>query len=119
MNAKYANVVRTNEVIDYIDTLSEELFDLPSGKPTVFKALSAGLNPGKTRPKQRRVYSGWKAENSAPKRLDRTFVGPGSAEKYQGFPIFRLRIPQRSKLSNIYPCTKGLVTDETADFAAD
>jgi maleamate amidohydrolase len=34
MNAKYANVVPTDEVIDYIDTLPEELFDLPSGKPT-------------------------------------------------------------------------------------
>ena len=36
MNAKYANVVPTDEVIDYIDTLPEELFDLPSGKPTGF-----------------------------------------------------------------------------------
>jgi hypothetical protein len=29
-------VVPTDEVIDYIDTLPEELFDLPSGKPTGF-----------------------------------------------------------------------------------
>jgi isochorismate hydrolase len=36
MNAKYANVMPTDEVINYIKTLPEELFDLPSGTPSDF-----------------------------------------------------------------------------------
>jgi maleamate amidohydrolase len=36
MNAKYANVVPTDEVINYIKTLPEELFNLPSGTPSAF-----------------------------------------------------------------------------------
>lgn len=36
MNAKYANVMPTDEVINYIKTLPEELFNLPSGTPSAF-----------------------------------------------------------------------------------
>ncbi len=32
MNAKYADVVKTDEVLDYMDSLSDDLFELPSGK---------------------------------------------------------------------------------------
>jgi hypothetical protein len=31
MNAKYADVVKTDEVIEYFDTLPAGLFDLPKG----------------------------------------------------------------------------------------
>jgi hypothetical protein len=33
MNAKYADVMKTAEVLDFIDTLPEDLFDLPKGAP--------------------------------------------------------------------------------------
>jgi len=33
MNAKYADVISTAEVIKYIDALPERLFELPSGVP--------------------------------------------------------------------------------------
>ena len=31
MNAKYADVVKTSEVLSFLDTLPEGLFDLPKG----------------------------------------------------------------------------------------
>ena len=33
LNAKYADVVKTNEVLNYFDTLPKGLFDLPKGAP--------------------------------------------------------------------------------------
>ena len=33
MNAKYADVVATDEVVNYIDGLPDGLFDLPAGTP--------------------------------------------------------------------------------------
>ena len=33
MNAKYADVVKTAEIISFFDTLADDLFDLPSGQP--------------------------------------------------------------------------------------
>jgi isochorismate hydrolase len=39
MNAKYADVLKTAEVLDFIDTLPEDLFDLPKGSaPKMAKA---------------------------------------------------------------------------------
>jgi isochorismate hydrolase len=39
MNAKYADVMKTAEVLDFIDTLPEDLFDLPKGAaPKMSKA---------------------------------------------------------------------------------
>ena len=39
MNAKYADVLKTAEVLDFIDTLPEDLFDLPKGTtPKMAKA---------------------------------------------------------------------------------
>ena len=39
MNAKYADVVKTAEVLDFMDTLPEDLFDLPKGTaPKMAKA---------------------------------------------------------------------------------
>ena len=32
MNAKYADVVKTDEVLEYMDGLADNLFELPSGK---------------------------------------------------------------------------------------
>jgi maleamate amidohydrolase len=34
MNAKYADVVKTDEVIEYIDGLEDDMFDLPTGIPS-------------------------------------------------------------------------------------
>jgi nicotinamidase-related amidase len=34
MNAKYADVVKTSEVLDFFESLPSGLFDLPSGAPT-------------------------------------------------------------------------------------
>jgi hypothetical protein len=31
MNAKYADVVKTSEVLEFLDTLPDGMFDLPSG----------------------------------------------------------------------------------------
>ena len=40
MNAKYADVLKTAEVLDFIDTLPEDLFDLPKGAaPKMAKAV--------------------------------------------------------------------------------
>lgn len=40
MNAKYADVLKTAEVLDFIDTLPEDLFDLPKGTaPKMAKAV--------------------------------------------------------------------------------
>jgi hypothetical protein len=40
MNAKYADVLKTAEVLDFIDTLPEDLFDLPKGTaPKMSKAV--------------------------------------------------------------------------------
>jgi len=33
MNAKYADVVKTSEVLDFFDGLPSGMFDLPSGAP--------------------------------------------------------------------------------------
>ena len=33
MNAKYADVVKTSEVLTFLDTLPHGMFDLPKGKP--------------------------------------------------------------------------------------
>jgi hypothetical protein len=33
MNAKYADVVKTDEVLVYFDTLSNGMFNLPTGVP--------------------------------------------------------------------------------------
>jgi hypothetical protein len=33
MNAKYADVVKTSEVLEFFDTLPANQFDLPSGAP--------------------------------------------------------------------------------------
>ena len=33
MNAKYADVISTDEIIERIESLPDDLFDLPSGKP--------------------------------------------------------------------------------------
>jgi hypothetical protein len=33
MNAKYADVVKTSEVLTFLDTLPSGMFDLPKGKP--------------------------------------------------------------------------------------
>jgi isochorismate hydrolase len=33
MNAKYADVVKTSEVLAFIDTLPDGMFDLPKGSP--------------------------------------------------------------------------------------
>jgi len=39
MNAKYADVMKSAEVLDFIDTLPEDLFDLPKGSaPKMAKA---------------------------------------------------------------------------------
>jgi hypothetical protein len=33
MNAKYADVISTTEVINYLNALPDELFELPKGAP--------------------------------------------------------------------------------------
>jgi hypothetical protein len=33
MNAKYADVVKTSEVLAYFDSLPSSMFDLPKGSP--------------------------------------------------------------------------------------
>jgi hypothetical protein len=33
MNAKYADVVKTSEVLEFFDTLPSNQYDLPSGSP--------------------------------------------------------------------------------------
>ena len=35
MNAKYADVVKTTEVLEFFDTLNDDLFDLPAGAPRI------------------------------------------------------------------------------------
>jgi isochorismate hydrolase len=44
MNAKYADVVKTSEVLTFLDKLPSGMFDLPKGKPA-----------GQAEPKQKRA----------------------------------------------------------------
>jgi isochorismate hydrolase len=45
MNAKYADVVKTSEVLTFLDSLPSGMFDLPKGKP-----------PGQREPKHAANY---------------------------------------------------------------
>ena len=42
MNAKYADVVKTSEVIAFFDSLPSDLFELPESAPAAAAAAQAG-----------------------------------------------------------------------------
>jgi nicotinamidase-related amidase len=44
MNAKYADVVKTSEVLSYLDRLPSGMFNLPSGKPAAAPAPKRAAN---------------------------------------------------------------------------
>ena len=44
MNAKYADVVKTSEVLTFLDTLPAGMYDLPSGKPPAPKDAKRAVN---------------------------------------------------------------------------
>ena len=41
MNAKYADVLKTSEVLTFLDTLPSGMYDLPKGVPPTEKAKHA------------------------------------------------------------------------------
>jgi maleamate amidohydrolase len=45
LNAKYADVVASPEVIDYINQLPDGLFDLPKGDPDAARLFAPDLPP--------------------------------------------------------------------------
>jgi hypothetical protein len=44
MNAKYADVVKTAEVLTFLDTLPSGMFDLPTGKPVAGREPKRAAN---------------------------------------------------------------------------
>ena len=44
MNAKYADVVKTSEVLTFLDTLPSGMFDLPTGKPVAGRETKRAAN---------------------------------------------------------------------------
>ena len=44
MNAKYADVVKTSEVLTFLDALPSGMFDLPKGKPVAAREPKRAAN---------------------------------------------------------------------------